>query len=79
MSSKFKEDEGLFKDDVDDRIQKYILGLIITDGCLTKNGKKFVICISLKDKKMIERIRDIVCSTKKFIKMVKTIRLNGRI
>lgn len=68
VSSKFKEDEGLFRDDVDDYIQKYILGLIITDGCITKNGKKFVICISLKDKEMIEQIRDIVCSTKKVYK-----------
>lgn len=68
VSSKFKEDEGLFRDDVDDYIQKYILGLIITDGCITKNGKKFVICISLKDREMIEQIRNIVCKTKKVYK-----------
>lgn len=68
VSSRFKEDDGLFRDDVDDYIQKYILGLIITDGCITKNGKKFVICISLKDKEMIEQIRDIVCKTKKVYK-----------
>lgn len=65
VSSRFEEDEGLFRYGVDDYIQKYILGLIITDGCITKNGKKFVICISLKDKEMIEQIRDIVCKTKK--------------
>lgn len=68
VSSRFEEDEGLFRDDVEDYIQKYILGLIITDGCITKNGQKFVICISLKDKEMIERIRNIVCKTKKVYK-----------
>lgn len=68
ISSRFEEDDGLFRDDVDDYIQKYILGLIITDGCITKNGKKFVICISLKDKEMIEQIRNIVCKTKKVYK-----------
>ncbi len=36
VSSRFEEDEGLFRDGVDDYIQKYILGLIITDGCITK-------------------------------------------
>ena len=64
VSSRFEEDEGLFRDDVDDYIQKYILGLIITDGCITKNRQKFVICISLKDKEMIEQIRNVVCKTK---------------
>lgn len=68
VSSRFEEDEGLFRDGVEDYIQKYILGLIITDGCITKNGKKFVICISLKDKEMIEQIRDIVCKTKNVYK-----------
>lgn len=68
VCSRFEEDEGLFRDGVDDYIQKYILGLIITDGCITKNGKKFVICISLKDKEMIEQIRNIVCKTKKVYK-----------
>ena len=68
VSSRFVEDEGLFRNDVDDYIQKYILGLIITDGCITKNRKKFVICVSLKDKEMIEQIRDIVCKTKKVYK-----------
>ena len=65
ISSRFEEDEGLFRDSVDDYIQKYILGLIITDGCITKNGNKFIICISLKDKEIIEQIRNIVCKTKK--------------
>lgn len=65
VSSRFAEDEGLFRDDVEDNIQKYILGLIITDGCITKNRQKFVICISLKDKEMIEQIKNIVCKTKK--------------
>lgn len=64
-SSRFEEDDGLFRNDIDDCIQKYILGLIITDGCITKNGKKFVICISLKDKEIIEQIRDVVCKNKK--------------
>ena len=68
VSSRFEEDEGLFRDDIEDYIQKYILGLIITDGCITKNGQKFVICISLKDKEMIEQIRNIVCKTKKVYK-----------
>ena len=68
VSSRFEEDEGLFRDDVEDYIQKYILGLIITDGCVTKNGQKFVICISLKDKEIIEQIRNIVCKTKKVYK-----------
>lgn len=64
ISSRHEEDEGLFRGGVDDYIQKYILGLIITDGCITKNGKTFVICISLKDKEMIEQIREVVCKTK---------------
>ena len=68
VSSRYIEDEGLFRNDVDDYIQKYILGLIITDGCITKNRKNFVICVSLKDKEMIEQIRDIVCKTKKVYK-----------
>lgn len=68
VSSRFVEDEGLFRNGIEDNIQKYILGLIITDGCITKNGQKFVICISLKDKEMIEQIKNIVCKTKKVYK-----------
>lgn len=67
-SSRYEEDEGLFRDNIDDYIQKYILGLIITDGCITKNGNNFVICISLKDKEMVEQIRNIVCKTKNIYK-----------
>ena len=68
IRSRFHEDEGLFRDSVDDYIQKYILGLIITDGCVTRNNKSFVVCISLKDKEMIEQIRNVVCKTKRVYK-----------
>lgn len=64
-SSRFPEDDGLFRDDIADYIQKYILGLIITDGCITKNNNNFIICISLKDKEMIEQIKNVVCKTKR--------------
>lgn len=62
------EDIGLFRDDVEDYIKKYVLGLIITDGCLSKNGERIFICISLKDFEMIEQIRDLVCPNKKVYK-----------
>lgn len=62
------EDIGLFREEIDDYIKKYVLGLIITDGCLSKNGERVFICISLKDFKMIERIRDLVCPNKKVYK-----------
>ena len=66
--SRFKEDIGLFRADVDDYIQKYLLGLIITDGCVYAAKSHMYICISLKDKYMIQKIRDIVCPTKKVYK-----------
>lgn len=68
VQDRFKEDVGLFRKEIPDRVQKYILGLFVSDGCLTKNGKKFVMVISLKDEDMIIKIRDLVCPTKKVYK-----------
>lgn len=65
VQDRYKEDVGLFRNEVPDHVKKYILGLFMTDGCLTKNGKKFVMVISLKDKDMITKIRNLVCPTKK--------------
>ena len=60
VKDRYTEDIGLFRDGIDDYIKKYILGLIITDGCLSKNGERIFICISLKDFEMIEQIRKLV-------------------
>ena len=68
VKDKYIEDIGIFRDEVDDCIKKYILGLIITDGCLSKSGSRIFICISLKDFEMIERIRNLVCPNKKIYK-----------
>lgn len=68
VKDRYKEDVGLFRKDVDEDIKRYILGLFITDGCLTKNGNEFVMVISLKEEYMIEKIKNIVCPTKKVYK-----------
>ena len=68
VKDRYTEDIGLFRDGIDDYIKKYILGLIITDGCLSKNGERIFICISLKDFEMIEQIRNLVCPSKKVYK-----------
>lgn len=63
------DDIGVFsRNDVADSVKKYIIGLILTDGCLRKNGKSITICISLKDRYMIEMIHDIACPSKKIYK-----------
>jgi intein/homing endonuclease len=68
VQARSKEDIGLFNNNIDDKIIKYIIGLILSDGCITTNGKKKVIVISLKDQYMIQYIRDLVCPTKKVYK-----------
>ena len=71
MRLRRKEDIGVFgRDDVDDSIKKYILGLTITDGCIRENKTSLTktICISLKDKYMIQQICDLVCPTKRIYK-----------
>lgn len=68
VKDRYIEDIGIFRDEIDDCIKKYILGLIITDGCLSKSGSRIFICISLKDFEMIERIRNLVCPNKKIYK-----------
>ena len=68
VQDRYKDDIGLFRGDISDSIKRYILGLFITDGCLTKNGKKEVMVISLKDEEMIIKIRNLVCPTKKVYK-----------
>lgn len=68
VQARSKEDIGLFNNNIDDKIIKYIIGLILSDGCITTNGKKKVIVISLKDQYMIQYIRDLVCPTKKIYK-----------
>lgn len=61
------EDIGLFRKEVPDNIKKYIIGLITTDGCITGSLSTYIV-ISLKDKYLIEMIRDIVCPTKNIYK-----------
>lgn len=71
MRSHCKEDLGLFaRDDVDDRVKKYILGLILSDGCIRSKDENSTktICISSKDKYILEKIRDIVAPNKKIYK-----------
>lgn len=68
VKDRYVDDIGLFRNDVADYIKKYILGLIITDGCLSKNGDRIFICISLKDFEMIEQIHNLVCPSKKVYK-----------
>ena len=69
LQHRYPDDIGLFnRTDVEDYIKKYILGLIITDGCIRKNGLNKTICISLSDKEMIEQIHDLICPTKKIYK-----------
>lgn len=68
IKDRHEEDVGLFRADAPDFIQKYILGLIITDGCISKSGNNKYICISLKDKEMIDKIRCLVCPNKKIYK-----------
>lgn len=68
VQDRYKEDVGLFRKEIPDHIKKYILGLFVTDGCLTKNGKKYVVVISLKDEYMINKIKNLVCPTKKVYK-----------
>ncbi len=65
VSSRYPEDLGVFRDDVDSSIQNYILGLIISDGCMTRNRNVEKVCISLNDYEMIEQIRNLACPTKK--------------
>lgn len=71
MSGRCKDDIGLFaRDDIDDKVKKYILGLILSDGCIRskdENSRK-TICISSKDKYMLEKIRDIVAPNRKIYK-----------
>ena len=70
VKARYSDDIGLFRKDIDKDVKLYILGLFITDGCLTKSKKEndFRMVISLKDKYMIEKIRDLVCPTKKIYK-----------
>lgn len=63
-----KEDIGLIRTEVDDFIKSYIIGLIVSDGCITSNGEREYIVISLKEEYMIRKIRDLVCPTKKVYK-----------
>lgn len=65
VRARFPEDIGLFSNCYHNNIVCYIIGLILTDGCITKNGASDIIVVSLKDKYMIEMIRDYVCPQKK--------------
>lgn len=63
------DDVGIFYNDaIDDGVKSYILGLILTDGCIRSNGFSKSICISLKDEYMINMIRNVACPTKKVYK-----------
>lgn len=69
MKFRHPDDIGLFdREDISDRIKNYILGLIITDGCIRKTGESKTICISLKDEDMIIKIHDLVCPNRKYYK-----------
>ena len=57
------EDAGLFNNGHHISTVAYILGLILTDGCIVDcSGHKYIV-ISLKEYDMIAAIRDIVCRT----------------
>ena len=63
---RFPDDCGVFcNKNISDDIKAYILGLVLTDGCIRRNGQSKTICVSLKDEYMIKMIHDIACPTKK--------------
>lgn len=62
------EDIGLFGNNYNNKIVSYILGIILTDGCITRRGNRDTIVIGLNDKYMVEMIRDYVCPQKKIYK-----------
>lgn len=69
IMNRYTEDSGIFcREDLSDEIKDYILGLIVTDGCIRKNGQNKTICISLKDEELIKMIHDIACPNKKIYK-----------
>jgi len=66
VKNRHPEDVGLFKNKLATKdIKAYLLGLLVTDGCITTNGNTGVISIGLNDLDMITKIRDLVCPTKK--------------
>ena len=66
LMNRYIDDPGIFcRDDLLDEIKDYILGLVVTDGCIRKNGQNKTICISLKDEGLIQMIHDIACPNKK--------------
>jgi DNA-binding transcriptional regulator WhiA len=49
-----------------DELKYYMIGLIWTDGCLSKQeGKSERLTIALKDKELIERLNEVVCPNRK--------------
>lgn len=63
------DDIGIFCNEaIGNDVKLYVLGLVLTDGCIRSNGFSKSICISLKDEYMINMIREIACPTKKVYK-----------
>jgi hypothetical protein len=64
-----KEDEGIFgNDNISKEVKAYILGLIVTDGCISRtnnSGESFRITISSIDGYLMEQIRLLACKNKK--------------
>lgn len=62
-----KNNSGIFFNEKLSECEKaYVLGLVITDGCIrraSKNSKS--ICISSKDKYMVEMIKEFACPNRK--------------
>ena len=57
-------------DEIDTEEKAYFLGFLVADGCVTKGlrksgfiSKRVTFCNSILDKEIIEKFRDVICST----------------
>lgn len=54
-----------------DEYSEYFLGLLLTDGCITRRSKNSAtISLSLKDKELMEQFQQFICPTNKLIKVL---------
>ena len=54
-----------------DEYSEYFLGLLLTDGCITRRSKKSAtISLALKDKDMVQKFQDFICPSNKISKIL---------